>query len=131
MTEIIAEISGGNHGGSLYNALRLIRAAADVEADAVKFQCFEPERLAARRSKNRRVVELASDFHNRSLIDLYREIHTPKDWFPDLIEQAESCGLRWFSSVFDPEDVAFLEPRAVAVMAQANLVQIECKVMGK
>ncbi len=108
MTEIVAEISG-NHGGSLYNALRLIRAAADVEADAVKFQCFEPERLAEKRSKSLRVVELAKDFHGRSLIDLYREIHTPKEWFPDLIRQAEACGLRWFSSVFDPKDVAFLE----------------------
>src|SRR5258708_5133476 len=99
MTEIVAEISG-NHGGSLYNALRLIRAAADVEADAVKFQCFEPERLAEKRSKTLRIVELAKDFHGRSLIDLYREIHTPKEWFPDLIRQAEACGLRWFSSVF-------------------------------
>jgi len=105
MTEIVAEISG-SHGGSLYNALRLVRAAADVEADAVKFQCFEPERLAARRAARVDVIALAGGV---PLVDLYRRTHTPKDWFPELIRQAESCGLRWFSSVFDPDDVAFLE----------------------
>jgi sialic acid synthase SpsE len=108
MTEIVAEISG-NHGGSLYNAVRLVWAAADAGADAVKFQCFEPERLALKRGKNPRTVKHAADFHQRSLLDLYREIHTPKDWFPDLIRQAEQRGLQWFSSVFDPADVAFLE----------------------
>ena len=105
MTEIVAEISG-NHGGSLYNALRLIRAAADIEVDAVKFQCFDIYPLAFRRSKNPEVLRLANGV---PLVDLYSRTHTPKEWFPKLIRQAEECGLRWFSSVFDPLDVAFLE----------------------
>jgi len=105
MTEIVAEISG-NHGGSLYNALRLIRAAADIEADAVKFQCFDIYPLALRRAKNPEVLHLANGI---PLVDLYSRTHTPKDWFPELIRQAEKCGLCWFSSVFDPLDVAFLE----------------------
>jgi len=113
MTEIVAEISG-NHGGSLYNALRLIRAAADIEVDAVKFQCFEPGRLAVRRSGNQEVLRLADVAGDRidaivALTDLYRRTHTPKPWFPELVRQATDCGLRWFSSVFDPDDVAFLE----------------------
>jgi sialic acid synthase SpsE len=108
MTEVVAEISG-NHNGVLENAVRLIQEAKRSGADAVKLQCFYPERLATKRSKSKRVVELAENFHHRSLIDLYREIHTPRHWFPTLIRVAEMESIPWLSSVFDPDDVAFLE----------------------
>lgn len=105
MTEIVAEISG-NHGGSLSNALRLILDANEAGADAVKFQCFDPVRLALRRADNPEVLALAGGV---PLIDLYERIHTPWSWFPDLIAQATTYGMGWFSSVFDPKDVKFLE----------------------
>lgn len=105
MTEIVAEISG-NHGGDLGNALRLIASAALAGADAVKFQCFNPERLAARRANNPEVLALAAGV---PLIDLYRTIETPRSWFPLMIVFAEKMEVNWFSSVFDPDDVAFLE----------------------
>jgi sialic acid synthase SpsE len=108
MTEIVCEISG-NHGGALENAIAMIAAAKWAGADAVKFQCFDPDRLVAKRSKNKRVIDLAENFHHRSLADLYREVHTPRGWFPILIKVAENMEIRWFSSVFDPFDVAFLE----------------------
>ena len=105
MTEIVAELSG-NHGGSLDNARQLIREAAIAGADAVKFQCFDPERLAARRAANPHILALAGGV---PLVDLYRQTHTPREWFPLLIETARAANLAWFSSVFDPADVDFLE----------------------
>jgi|SRR5579859_6804561 len=105
MTEIVAEISG-NHGGSLENALRLINAAKCAGADAVKFQCFEPLRLAEKRASHPYIQELAA---GQSLVDLYKRTHTPKSWFPSMIKFAKQVGIHWFSSVFDPEDVRFLE----------------------
>lgn len=108
MTEIVCEISG-NHGGIIENAIALISGAKFAGADAVKFQCFEVERLVAKRAKNRRVMDLAENFHHRVLVDLYREVHTPREWFPTLIRVATSLEMPWFSSVFDPDDVAFLE----------------------
>ena len=105
MTEIVAEISG-NHGGSLDNALRLIKAAAEAGADTVKFQCFDPIRLAERRSHNPEVLVLAGGI---PLVTLYARTHTPAHWFSKLIEYAIRHGLKWFSSVFDPRDVDFLE----------------------
>lgn len=108
MTECVAEISG-SHGGLLNNALRLITEAKAAGADAVKFQAFDPERLTEKRANNPRIVSLAENFHGRSLIDLYRETHTPREWFPDLIARAYRESIPWFSSVFSPDDVAFLE----------------------
>jgi len=105
MTEVVAEISG-SHGGSLNNALRLILDANEAGADAVKFQCFDPERLAARRATRADVLALAGSV---PLVRLYRRTHTPRWWFPKMISHAETYGLKWFSSVFDPDDVAFLE----------------------
>src|SRR5260221_11344117 len=105
MTEIGPEISG-NPGGAIKNALRLIRAAADAGPDAVKFQCFEPEQLAARRATRADVLALTAGV---PLIELYRTIHTQKNWFQRLIWQAKQCDLRWFWSAFDPDVVAFIE----------------------
>lgn len=103
-TEVVAEISG-NHGGVLNNALWLIAEAKKAGASAVKFQCFSPELLAGKR--NRPEVHALAD--GVPLLDLYRQTHTPWHWFPDLIEQCRYIGIPWFSSVFDPRDVAFLE----------------------
>src|SRR5882724_1297140 len=105
MTEIVAEISG-NHGGSLDNAFRLLDAAAEAGADTVKFQCFDPIRLAERRSHNPEVLALAGGI---PLVTLYARTHTPAHWFSKLIEHATRHSLKWFSSVFDPRDVDFLE----------------------
>src|SRR6267142_1063757 len=105
MTEVVAEISG-SHGGSLDNALRLILDANEAGADAVKFQCFDPERLAARRANNPEGMALAGGV---PLVRLYRRTHTPQWWFSKMISHAETYGMKWFSSVFDPDDVAFLE----------------------
>lgn len=109
MTEVVAELSG-NHGGSLGNAIELIMQAKQAGADAVKFQCFDPGRLAARRGASSDVLDLAAtSFGGADLIDLYRRVHTPWTWFPHLIDQCREVDIAWFSSVFDPLDVAFLE----------------------
>jgi pseudaminic acid synthase len=100
--EIIAEISGC-HGGSLENAKKLIVEAYEAGATGVKFQCFEAERLAIKRYEHPRLHKIPD------LEDLYREIHTPSEWFPELISCAMEAGLTWHASVFDPDDVAFLE----------------------
>lgn len=105
MTEVVAELSGC-HGGSLANALELIVLAKQAGADAVKFQCFDPGRLAARRAGNAEVLALAG---TATLARLYHQIHTPWTWFPHLIEQCKEVDIAWFSSAFDPLDVAFLE----------------------
>ena len=104
MTEIVAELSG-NHAGSLVNALKLINAAKSAGADAVKFQTFSPERQAIKRNRPE-VLALAGGV---PLIDIYRQVWTPWEWFPTLIAHCATLDIAWFSSVFDPLDVAYLE----------------------
>jgi sialic acid synthase SpsE len=105
MTEIVAEISG-NHGGRLVNALRLIHEAKVAGADAVKFQCFDYWKLAFKRKG---IVWNGKPQTVEKLLVLYKQTCTPQIWFPELIAQAEFVGIPWFSSVFDPADVRYLE----------------------
>ena len=102
---IIAELSG-NHGGSLDNALRLIKEAKRAGADAVKFQCFEPEALAFKRVG---VMWHGKPMTYDQLVALYRKTHTPKAWFPKLIKCCSDLGIDWFASAFSVADVRFLE----------------------
>ena len=42
------------------------------------------------------------------LAALYRETHTPFEWFPDLAKEATANGINWFASAFSDVDVARL-----------------------
>lgn len=103
--EIVAEISG-NHGGLIENAFRLIDEAKRAGADAVKFQCFEPQALALKRIG---VSWNGERMSYQQLVELYKKTHTPKLWFPALRARCTEVGIAWFSSVFSPGDVEFLE----------------------
>ena len=98
---VIAEI-GNNHDGSVYQAERLIDAAAEAGADAVKFQTHiaeaemhpstpTPPHFPEPRWEFTKRMELSADDHVR------------------LKEHAESRGLLFFSSPFSVEAVELLE----------------------
>lgn len=101
--KIVAEISA-NHLGSYERALRLVETAAAIGADCVKFQTFTPEQMV-----DEGLVLDTGPWAGRKAIDLYREAHTPRGWHKQLFERARELGLTPFSSVFHPDDVAFLE----------------------
>ncbi len=103
--EIIAEISGC-HGGSLENAKKLIVEAHAAGATGVKFQCFDPQLLTMKRTSHPR---LNTEYEDVELLEIYEKTHTPREWFQELIAWANEAGLTWHASVFDPDDVAFLE----------------------
>lgn len=104
MPEIIAEVSC-NHLGDLGRAIALIEAAKNSGADAVKFQCWHPDRMVVDRSYNL----TSGSWAGRNLYDLYKEAFTPWEWFPMLFDHAKEVGIEMFSSVFDTEALAFLE----------------------
>ncbi len=102
---VVAELSG-NHAGSLERALRLIEEARQADADAAKIQCFDPSRMALPGVKCP-----GGPWEGQDLVDLYRRVVTPREWIPLLFQYAKKVGITLFASVFDPEDVDFLEAK--------------------
>ena len=98
---VIAEI-GNNHDGSIRQAERLIEAAAEAGADAVKFQTHiaEAEMLPSTPTPPH-FDEPRYEFTKR--MELSRDDHVR------LKETAEERGLVFFSSPFSVEAVALLE----------------------
>ena len=104
---IIAELSA-NHNGDLAQALRIIDAATEAGADAVKIQTYRPDTITLKSD--------APDFQiteglwaGRTLYDLYEWAHTPWEWHTALFEHAAKRGITLFSSPFDPTAVDLLE----------------------
>lgn len=105
---IIAEMSG-NHNGVLARAETIIMAAAKAGASSVKFQFYDPVRLAHRRGGADYVLR-SGPWAGRTLIDIYGEGHTPFGWIPDLFACAAFHNITAFASVFDADHVPLLDP---------------------
>jgi pseudaminic acid synthase len=105
---IIAEMSG-NHGGSIENALKIVHAAADNGADAIKLQTYTPATLTIDSHRPEFFIdEPGSPWHGRRLWDLYEEAHTPWEWHAEILSTARARGLLCISSAFDDRSVEFL-----------------------
>lgn len=106
---IIAELSG-NHNGSINQAKKIISAAAEAGAHAVKFQTYTADTMTLDlRAPGFVIEDPKSLWHGRSLYDLYDEAHTPWEWHEELFAHARSLDLVPFSTPFDETAVDFLE----------------------
>lgn len=103
---IIAEISC-NHNGSLDKALKLINAAKQAGADAVKFQAYTPDTITLDHDSEEFRIQ-GGPWNGRRLHKLYSQTHTPFEWFPRLFEYAAERRITIFSSVFDKSSVDML-----------------------
>ena len=104
---VIAEMSA-NHNGNIETAFKLIEAAKQAGADAVKLQTYRPDTITLNCD--------AEDFRirgglwdGRTLYDLYQEAHMPWDWHAPLFAHARQHGITIFSSPFDNTAVDLLE----------------------
>ena len=106
---IIAELSG-NHGGCLDKCIKLLNAACDTGADAIKLQAYRPDTITLDSDKQdfRIAKDNAWGAHN-TLYQLYQKAHTPWEWFPALFKEARKRGVELFGSVFDETSVDELE----------------------
>jgi N-acetylneuraminate synthase len=104
---VIAELSA-NHGQRLDRAVELVRAAAEVGADAVKLQTYTPETMTLDLDRPQFVVAEGTIWSGRRLADLYAEAMTPWEWYDDLAAVAHENGLVLFSTPFDVSAVDFL-----------------------
>ncbi len=124
-TYIVAELSG-NHNQNFEQAVRIIGAAKDAGADAVKLQTYTADTITLRSDKECFRVGGGTLWDGRTLYGLYQEAYTPWEWQPKLKQAADDLGLQLFSSAFDDSAVDFLEDMNVPVhkLASFELVDI-------
>ena len=104
---VIAEISA-NHNGSIDSAKRLIQAARDSNAGAVKLQTYSPDTMTIDSNLPDFVVR-GGPWDARTLYDLYSEAQTPFSWHKELFDFARSIGILMFSTPFDETAVSLLQ----------------------
>ncbi len=103
---IVAEMSG-NHNHDIKRALKIIDAAAEAGADAIKLQTYTPDTLTIDSDRREFIVTWKGE--KRTLYDLYKDAYTPWQWHAELFAHAKKRGLLCFSAPFDPTAVDFLE----------------------
>jgi len=105
---IVAELSA-NHLHKFDNAVKLIKAAKDAGADAVKLQTYTPDTITIDCDNEYFQIKQGTIWDGKTLYELYKEAYTPWEWQPELKEIAEELGLIFFSTPFDKTAVDFLE----------------------
>jgi N-acetylneuraminate synthase len=122
---VVAELSA-NHNQDFDQAVRLIQAAKEAGAYAVKLQTYTPDTITIRSERAEFRIGGGTSWDGRTLYDLYREAYTPWDWQPKLKQVAEDLGLDLFSTPFDSTAVDFLEGMEVPAykVASCELVDI-------
>ncbi len=104
---VIAEMSA-NHGGSLDNALRLVREVAKTGADCLKIQTYTADSITLDSDADSFIIK-GGLWDGYKLYDLYKEACTPYEWQATIKEECEKCGMDFLSTPFDPDAVDFLE----------------------
>lgn len=106
---IIAEMSG-NHNQSLAAALRIVDAAADAGAHALKLQTYRADQMTLDLNGGDFFIgDPDSLWRGQSLYRLYEQAHTPWEWHQPIFERCRARGLIPFSTPFHPDAVDFLE----------------------
>lgn len=121
----VAELSA-NHLGDPLRGERLISAAVEAGADAVKLQVWTRDLMVGDRS----YVVQHGPWKDRTLVDLYNECWLPWDAVEHLFAFGRAAGIEVFASVFDRFALSFLEqlncPRykiASAEIVDLDLIQ--------
>jgi len=105
-TYVIAE-AGINHNGRFDIAEKLVKAASETGADAVKFQMFHAEKLVSKKTLP-------------DAYDAFRRVELTSKQFESLAKLAEKQGLDFLSSAFDFESVDLLQEMGVPAFKIAS-----------
>ena len=109
---IVAEMSA-NHNQDFAEAVRIVEAAKEAGADAVKLQTYTADTMTLPSQDERFQLGAGSLWEGKSLYELYQEAYTPWEWQPRLQETARTQGIDLFSAPFDTTAVDFLEEMGI------------------
>ena len=104
---IIAEMSA-NHGGSIDNALTIVREAARSGADCLKIQTYTADSLTIDCDNEYFTIQ-GGLWDGYRLYDLYSKAGTPFEWHRAIKDECEKCGIDFLSTPFSVKDTDFLE----------------------
>ena len=105
-TLFIAE-AGVNHNGALNLALQLVDAAADAGADVVKFQTFKAEHLVTAQARKADYQAINTGKAGAQM-EMLRNLELAPADHHVLLARCLERGIRFMSTAFDPESLAFL-----------------------
>ena len=104
---VIAEMSA-NHNGNIETAFKIIEAAKQAGADAVKLQTYRPDTITLDCDTEDFRIH-GGLWDGRTLYELYEEAYMPWEWHAPLFAHAHKHGITIFSSPFDNTAVDLLE----------------------
>lgn len=109
---VIAE-AGANHNGSIKMAKKLIDAAKDAGADAVKFQAFKAESIVSKRAPKAEYQKGKTSGRNQ--FEMLKSMELSQKEIRALIEHAKGAGIQIFYSVFDMDSADIVEKFGVGI----------------
>lgn len=129
-TYIIAELSA-NHNQDFDQAVRLVEAAKEAGADAVKLQTYTPDTLTINCHNPYFRIGAGTIWEGRNLYELYGEAYTPWEWQPKLMQAAQEVGIHLFSTPFDAIAVDFLEAMNVPAHKIASFEMVDLPLLRR
>jgi pseudaminic acid synthase len=127
---VVAELSA-NHNQDYEQAVRIIHAAKEAGADAIKLQTYTADTITMRSNRAEFMIGGGTLWDGRNLHDLYAEAYTPWEWQPRLKKVADDLGLHCFSSPFDATAVDFLEEMNVPAYKVASFELVDIPLIQK
>ncbi|EAJ0345916.1 pseudaminic acid synthase [Campylobacter fetus] len=121
---IIAEMSA-NHCGDKNLAFKIIKAAKDAGADALKVQTYTADTITIDCKDEIFMTQEGGLWAGQSLYDLYKKAYTPWEWQSELKAYADEIGIDFFSTPFDYSAVDFLESINVPIYKIASFEAID------
>lgn len=118
-TFVIAEMSA-NHLFDFDRAVKIMEAAKDSGADAIKIQTYTPDTITLDCDDPCFQITQGTIWDGTTLHKLYQTAYTPWEWQPELKKIAEEMGLVFFSSPFDFTSIDFLEKMDIPVYKVAS-----------
>ena len=126
---VIAELSA-NHLGELARAHRLVDAAADAGADAVKLQTYTAEGMTLDLAGDGFAIE-SGPWKGQTLHELYDAAKTPWEWHAELFAHGHERGLHVFSSPFDLQSVERLVGLDAPAFKIASFEMVDHALVGR
>jgi pseudaminic acid synthase len=127
---IIAELSA-NHNQDFNQAVKLIHAAKEAGADAVKIQTYTPDTMTIDCDNEYFNIGKGTIWEGNNLHSLYREAYTPWEWQPELKKIANDLGMDLFSTPFDYSSIDFLESMDVPAYKVASFEIVDIPLIRK